>query len=353
VLIVDDSEPTLKLLEHMTAKLPDAEPILFQDPTAALAWCDVQLPDMVLVDYMMPEIDGLEFITRFRRLPDTEAVPIVMVTSSEQVDIRYRAFSIGANDFLNKPVDPIELQARLKNLLQLRQSQRKLKSRAAWLAEEVSKQTEMLAEREKEIIWRLARAAEHRDLETGYHIQRVASYSRLIARRLGRSSEEQDLIYLAAPMHDIGKVGIPDQILLKRGRLDAAERRLMERHTVIGHAILSDGASELIQMAALIALSHHERFDGSGYPNGLSGEDIPLCGRIIAVADVFDALSTERSYKPAWSVAATVADLKAESGSHFDPQCLQAFLDRIDDVDEIMDQYQDELMYPQPGNPTS
>jgi putative two-component system response regulator len=344
VLIVDDSEPTLKLLGHMVGKLPDAKPILFQDPTAALAWCQEQLPDMVLADYMMPEVDGLEFITRFRRLPDAVEIPIVMVTSSELVDVRYQAFSIGANDFLNKPVDPIELQARLRNLLQLRQSQRKLRSRASWLAEEVSKQTEMIAEREKEIIWRLARAAEHRDMETGNHIQRVASYSRLIARQLGCSSEEQDLIYLAAPMHDIGKVGIPDQILLKRGRLDAAERKLMERHTVIGHAILSDGASELIQMAALIALNHHERFDGSGYPNGLEGEEIPLCGRIIAVADVFDALSTRRIYKPAWSVAATVADLKAESGGHFDPECLSAFLNGTDEIGEIINLYQDDTV---------
>jgi putative two-component system response regulator len=339
---VDDSEPTLKLLGHMVRKLPGAEPVLFHDPAAALAWCETRLPDMVLADYMMPGINGLELITRFRQLPEADVVPIVMVTSSDHVDVRYQAFSIGVNDFLNKPVDPIELQARLRNLLQLRQSQMKLRDRAAWLAEEVSKQTEMLAEREKEIIWRLARAAEHRDMETGYHIQRVASYSRLIARNLGRSSEEQDLIYLAAPMHDIGKVGIPDQILLKRGRLDETERRLMERHTVIGHAILSDGASELIQMAALIALNHHERFDGTGYPNGFEGEAIPLCGRIIAVADVFDALSTERSYKPAWSVAATVADLKAESGSHFDPRCLQAFLDGIDEVGEIMAVYRDD-----------
>ncbi len=339
VLVVDDNVMTLKLLDFLVGKLPDVETVLFSDPHAALEKCAEQLPDLVLTDYMMPGIDGLEFILRFRQLPNAAEIPLVIVTASELKEVRYRALSTGATDFVNKPVDAVELTARLRNLLKLRHSQKKLEDRAAWLAEEVRKQTRAIADREKEIIWRLARAVERRDTETGNHVLRVGSFSRIIACQLGLTQEEQELIFLAAPMHDVGKVGIPDRILLKQGRLDAEEFGIMKEHSEIGHAILSGSASELIKMAALIALNHHEKYDGTGYPNRLAGDDIPLCGRIVAVSDVFDALSSNRPYRQAWSLEKCVAELQRESGQHFDPACVEAFLADLDGVRETMDRY--------------
>lgn len=344
VLVVDDNSTNLMLFRHLLTKLEGVEPVCFDDPKAALAWCEAAVPDLVLLDYMMPEIDGIEFLRRFRRLPGFADIPVAVVTADTEIGVRYQALEAGATDFLTKPVDKTELTVRAKNLLNLRKSQVQLANRAQWLAEEVKKATAEILAREKDAILRLSRAAEFRDPETGAHLLRMSHYAQLIAARMGLPEQEQELLLEASPMHDIGKVGIPDAILLKPGRLEETEFVVMKRHATIGHEILAGSSSRLMQAAAEIALTHHEKFDGSGYPNGLSGDDIPLFGRIVAVADVFDALTSERPYKKPWPPEKARELLCEASGHHFDPRCIDAFLAQWPAVLEIHDRYQSEAI---------
>jgi len=342
VLIVDDTEINLILFAALVKKLGDCESHSFSDSRAGLAWVQKYVPDLVIVDYMMPEMDGLEFIRLLREIPGREAIPVLMITANDQKQIRYRALDIGANDFLTKPVDKVEFLARAKNMLTLNDARKKLADQAAWLAEEVRKATHEVVERERETVIRLSRAAEFRDPETGAHILRMAHFSQIIARGMGLSESDQYLLLEAAPMHDIGKVGIADKILLKPGRLEPEEFEIMKRHATIGYELLQGSSSRVLQAGAEIARGHHEKFDGSGYPQGLKGEDIPIFSRIVAVADVFDALTSERPYKKAWDVEAAVDFLKAGSGSHFDPACVTAFLNAWDDVQQVRARYSEE-----------
>jgi len=342
VLIVDDTEINLILFAALVKKLGDCESHSFSDSRAGLAWVQQYVPDLVIVDYMMPEMDGLEFIRLLREIPGREAIPVLMITANDQKQIRYRALDIGANDFLTKPVDKVEFLARAKNMLTLNDARKKLADQAAWLAEEVRKATHEVVERERETVIRLSRAAEFRDPETGAHILRMAHFSQIIARGMGLSESDQYLLLEAAPMHDIGKVGIADKILLKPGRLEPEEFEIMKRHATIGYELLQGSSSRVLQAGAEIARGHHEKFDGSGYPQGLQGEDIPIFSRIVAVADVFDALTSERPYKKAWDVEAAVDFLKAGSGSHFDPACVTAFLNAWSDVQEVRARYSEE-----------
>lgn len=342
VLIVDDNQTNLVLFKHLVSKVGDIEVTTFDDPLKSIAWCADHIPDLVLLDYMMPDMDGLEFITRFRAIPGHKEIPLVMVTADIESDIRNKALELGAHDFLTKPVDKTELTARVRNLLSLRLSQVQLANRAQWLAQEVKKATAEILAREKEAIIRLSRAAEYRDPETGAHILRMSHYTRLIAQNLGLTEAEQELLLDAAPMHDIGKVGTPDHILLKPGRLTDEELVIMRQHAEIGYEILKDSVSPLLRTAALVAWTHHEKFDGSGYPRGLAGENIPLYGRIVAVADVFDALTSARPYKLAWEVDRALDFLREGRGSHFDPACVDAFLQDMDAVLSIKDRYRDE-----------
>jgi len=332
VLIVDDTEINLILFGALVKKMDDCESHSFADPREGLAWAQANVPDLVIVDYMMPDLDGLEFIRLMREVPGREAVPVLMITANDQKQIRYRALDIGANDFLTKPVDKVEFLARAKNMLVLNDARKKLSDQAAWLAGEVRKATQEILDRERETVLRLSRAAEFRDPETGAHILRMAHFSQLIARELGMSVADQELLLEAAPMHDIGKVGIADIVLLKPGRLDTDEFEIMKRHATIGYELLKGSSSRVLQAGAEIALGHHEKFDGSGYPAGIRGEAIPIFSRIVAVADVFDALTSERPYKKAWEIGAAVDFLKAGSGNHFDPACVNAFLAAWDDV---------------------
>ncbi|MBM4180713.1 MAG: response regulator [Betaproteobacteria bacterium] len=342
IVIVDDNAVNLKLMESLVKRAGDFSPHLFQDSAEGLAWTMDNMPDLLIVDYMMPPPDGLECIRRFRTVPAHADIPVLMITADHEKSTRYAALEAGANDFLTKPIDSAEFRARLRNMLALRRNQKALEDRAAWLAEKVAEATSEILNREQEMITRLSRAAEFRDPETGAHIQRMANYSGLIAERLGLSGDEQDLILRAAPMHDVGKIGIPDHILLKPGRLDDAEMAIMKTHAERGYEILRDSNSRLLDLAALIAWTHHEKYDGGGYPRGLRGEDIPLPGRIVAVADVFDALTSARPYKPAWEIQRTLQWLREGSGHHFDPACVEAFLARFDDVMDIKNRYRDD-----------
>ncbi|HEV7802638.1 MAG TPA: HD domain-containing phosphohydrolase, partial [Burkholderiales bacterium] len=267
--------------------------------------------------------------------------PVLMVTAADDRELRHRALTLGINDFLNKPFDQIELQARARNMLALRASQKKLASRALLLADEVAKATKEIASRERETLLCLGRAAEHRDPETHEHIIRMSNYSRLIAERMGMGEEECELMLLASPLHDIGKIGTPDQILLKPGKLTPEEFEIMKLHTVIGQKILSNSVSPILQAGAQIAISHHEKFDGSGYPHRLKGKAIPLYGRIVAVADVFDALTSERPYKKAWDLDRANSLLLESKGGHFDPEVVDAFFDVYDQVLEVKARFMD------------
>ncbi len=344
IAIVDDTPLNLTLIQALVRKLtpPDTLIVTFSDPLEGLQWCSTNEPDLLIVDYMMPDINGIDFIRTLRKLYPADSVPILMVTAAHEKEVRYESLGAGANDFLTKPIDRNEFDPRVRTMLSLRESHKRLRNWNDDLREAVIRKTAEIAAREQETVMRLARAAEFRDPETGAHILRMAHYSQIIARDLGLDAETCERILTAAPMHDIGKVGTPDNILLKPGRLTPDEMVIMRQHPRIGHDIVKGSSSPMIQMAAEIALTHHEKFDGSGYPDGLAGEAIPLVGRIVAVADVFDALTSPRPYKPAWALDDAIAFIREGRGSHFDPACVDVFLGLIPEVLEIRERFKDE-----------
>lgn len=325
IAVIEDQPVTLNVITSVLARVEDYRIEGFDDPRRGLERCFETDFDLVLVDYRMPWIDGIACMTRLRERPEYLHVPIVMLTAENDREVRLRAVRAGATDFLNKPFDPEELRVRVRNLLSLREAQLSLADRARHLAREVEDATRKLLETEEELIWRLARAIETRDGNTGAHISRVASVSAIIARHLGMGAQFCRTLYLAAPLHDTGKIGIPDAILNKPSGLTGEEAALIRTHTDIGARILEDGNSELICMAHEIALSHHEKWDGSGYGQGLKGDAIPISARLVAIADVLDALCIERPYKDAWAFEDACAEIHRLSGSHFDPDCIVAF----------------------------
>lgn len=342
ILLVDDSQANLIIYKGIVKHQPGCIATAFTSSLDALRWCETNQPAIAVVDYSMPEPNGLEFIRRFRQLPGKAQVPIIMITGEEDRALRYRALENGANDFLHKPIDIVECSARFRNMLELHRSRQQLENRAHSLAEEVKRGTAEILVRERETIMRLARTAEYRDTETGQHIVRMAHYSKVIGAAAGLTESEQELLFLAAPMHDIGKVAIPDSILLKAGKLDAAEYAIMQTHTTIGHTILKDSASPLLQSAAEIALTHHEKFDGTGYPHGLKGQNIPISGRICAISDVFDALTSVRPYKESWPVDQAIAEIALGNRRHFDPLLVDAFRSALPEILRLKTLYSDE-----------
>jgi putative two-component system response regulator len=342
IVIVDDNLVNVRLTEALVEQMGNCTAHCYTDPVGALAWCEANAFDLLIVDYMMPVLDGIELIARLRGNPDRAQVPILMVTASNEREVLYRALEAGATDFLTKPIDTVEFGARARNMLAIRRSHVSLANRAAELAAEVRKATAEILDRERDTILRLSKAAEFRDPETGAHIVRMAHYSRLVCEELSDDPDFIASVFEAAPMHDVGKLGTPDHILLKPGKLTPEEFEIMKQHAEIGWVILKDGASPILRMAAEIARSHHEKFDGSGYPQGLAGDAIPLSGRIVAVADVFDALTSARPYKPAWEIPRAVEYMRQNRGSHFDPACVDAFFSRWEEALEVRDRFKDE-----------
>ena len=333
VLIVDDQLVSRMILDQLVRTIDDdVEAACFADPLEALSWAREHPIDLVLADYKMPRMDGIELTTEIRKLPGGSDVPIVMVTCMDDKPVRYQALEAGATDFLAKPIDHHECRARCRNLLTLRRQQVINRDRARWLEREVRKVTLEIVHREKETLLRLAKAGEFRDLETGNHVVRMARYSRILADALGMDSPFCDRLELAAPMHDIGKIGIPDHVLLKPGKLSPAEWETMKQHTWIGFDILKGSPSPYLQTGATIALHHHERYDGTGYPRGVRGEEIPLEARIVAVADVFDALMSRRPYKNAWPLEDVNTYFRQQGGKQFDPDCVGALFRRLDTI---------------------
>lgn len=327
VLNVDDQSTSRAILTQVIKSInPKIKVVEKSNPEEALEWATQHKSDLVYVDYLMPEMNGVDFVRLLKTLPSYESVPVIMITIRKDAETRYAALDAGVTDFLSKPVDVYECTARCKNLLTMHQQHIALENKSQLLESLVKAATVEIRSREKETLMRLARAGEHKDFDTAMHLQRMSLYSRALADKIGLSEEDAEIIELAAPLHDIGKIGIADSILLKKGPLDDVEMKQMRKHPLIGYEILQDSPSKYLQKGSEIALAHHERFDGTGYPYSLKGADIPLAARIVALADVFDALTSVRPYKEAWSIDKALDYIGNESGKHFDPDLVTAML---------------------------
>jgi len=334
---IDDERVNLIILEEMGKEI-GLETVSFQNPLEGLDFIRSNDVDIVFIDYMMPGMNGVELLREIKKIHAD--IPLVMITSISGDDkLKLDALNAGATDFLNKPLDGAEFKARINNLTALRKSQLLLKDRALLLEEEVRKATEVIEMREFETLQVLGNAAEFRDSETSDHIKRVAHYCRMIAEHFYEERASRDQMFYASPLHDVGKLGVMDSILFKKGNLDYDEFEEMKKHTEYGHGILINAEGPHLKAGAIIALTHHEKYDGTGYPNGLKGDKIHLYGRITAVADVFDALTSKRPYKEAWPFEKAVKEIEDERGKHFDPEVAGFFLDNLGRVREIYNRF--------------
>jgi putative two-component system response regulator len=325
VLLVDDQEINLRLLERILQHEGFTSIYSLSDSYAVLPTYIEYQPDIILLDLMMPGLDGITLMQLLNQyIPDGVYLPILVLTADMSPETRRHALALGAKDFLTKPFDPTEVLLRIRNLLETRCLYLQLQSQNQHLNQQVQRGLRDIDAAQTEVILRLAQAAEYRDEDTGMHTQRVGRLSALLARSLGLEEDQVELIGRAAPLHDIGKIAIPDHILRKPGRLTPEELRRMQEHAAVGARLLEDSRFPLLQAAHEIALYHHERWDGNGYPHGVKGTDIPIMARIVAVADAFDALTHERPYKRAWSVEESLAELRACSGTRYDPRVIEA-----------------------------
>ncbi|MDQ3958151.1 MAG: response regulator [Actinomycetota bacterium] len=355
ILIVDDTQANVNLLERILERSGFVNVSSTTDSREALELVRSLRPDLLLLDLQMPHLDGFEVMSRLRETDETSYMPILVLTADATPESKRQALSSGAQDFLVNPFDPAEVMLRIKNLLHMRSLQSQLRDHNELLEVQVRERTAELwnsvrrleraendlRKSQAETVRRLSIAAEFRDDETARHIVRMSHYCELLAELADVDPMESRMILTASQMHDIGKIGTPDSILLKPGRLTPDERTIMERHTQDGWSILQGSESQLLQLAAIIALTHHERVDGSGYPNGLRGDDIPMVGRIAAIADVFDALSTDRVYRPAFPLPEVWRIMREGRGSHFDADLLDLFFDSMDSFLAILDSASD------------
>ncbi len=339
ILIVDDEMANLKLLERMLGMHGYNSLALVQDPRNMIEEYKRKRPDLILLDVNMPYLNGYQVIEELKALEDPLLPPIVILTAQNGKEHLIKGLSLGARDFVTKPFDQAELMMRVRNLLDAHLAHKLLLDQKKVLQEMVESRTRELYESRLEIIRFLGRAAEFRDNETGVHIVRMSHYSACLGKAAGMAKEDAEMLLNASPMHDIGKIGIPDHILQKPGKLDEAEYEIMKKHAQIGADILSGHHSPLMQMAATIALTHHEKWDGSGYPQGLKGEDIPFIGRIVALCDVFDALTSNRPYKKAWRVEDARGYILENRGKHFDPGLADIFERTFSEIVTIRERY--------------
>jgi putative two-component system response regulator len=325
VVAIDEDATHLAHLQESLKQAGFKNVAGFTDPADALQACSAKLPDLVVLDTCMPSLDGFSLLTKLRTTFASDQLPIVVFTEATCSETRSKALDIGASGFLTKPGEPTEIMLCVRNLLETKTLRQLLKNQSDLLSEHVQERTRDLEAARMEALERLARAAEFRDDDTGQHAKRVGQISARIAWRLADDETNPEILELAAPLHDIGKIGISDAILLKPNKLSHEEFEIMKTHTTIGAKILGGSSSPVLKQAAAIALTHHEKWDGTGYPLSLSGNQIPLAGRIVAIADVFDALTHERPYKRAWSQAQAVEYIKSRAGIEFDPHIVEAF----------------------------
>lgn len=357
ILVVDDEERNRIMLEDILSP-QGYSVILAENGAQALDLVTEMHPDVILLDMRMPEMDGLEVIRRLKSDKSTKLIPIVIVTGMSDMTLRIEALKLGADDFLLKPPHMEELKARVRSLVKVSayyeymdNYQKKLKRAVAARTRELKKALEALEmtherlrESSLDTIFHLSKAAEYKDEDTSAHLQRISRYVGIVARHLGLDAQTVDSFVYASPMHDVGKIGIPDNILVKPGALTDEEWEIMRQHTDFGGAILEDSSSEFIKLGKTIALTHHEKWDGTGYPVGLKGKEIPLEGRITAIADVFDALSSRRPYKEPFSLEKSLGILREEKGRHFDPLVVDAFFEGESEILEVLNSYREESM---------
>lgn len=333
ILIVDDTPDNIDVLANILRKDYEIKAALNGEKALLIALAEPR-PDMILLDIMMPGMDGYEVCRHLKANPVTSNIPVIFVTAKDDVADEQKGFELGAVDYITKPVSPPIVEVRVETQLALSNQKRVLELK-------VKQRTQELNHTRLEIIRHLGRAAEYKDNETGMHVIRMSHYAKFIAEAYGSNEEWVERLFHAAPMHDVGKIGIPDHILLKPGKLDADEWEMMKKHSEFGAEIIGEDPSQLLQMSKQIALTHHEKWDGSGYPKRMKGEEIPLEGRIVAIADVFDALTSERPYKKAWPVEDAVKLIDDNSGSHFDPSLVPLFHQVLPQILDIKEQYAD------------
>ena len=352
ILVADDDPMTCLLMNTILTRMEYQVSEAF-DGMDAWEKAVTLLPDLIILDVSMPRMDGLELTHKLKNEPATKNIPIMIISSHDEVTDRVKAVEAGAEDFLSKPVVQIILKAKVNSLLKIKSYNDHMHNYQKKLEEEVEKKTaslkhsiDQLEAASKKLklysldtILRLSQAAEYKDPETGEHIQRIGYYIQVIGRAISLERRELDDFFYASPMHDVGKIGIPDNILLKPGKLNAEEWAIMKQHTTIGGKILNGSDSSTLKVAEIIALTHHEKWDGSGYPNNLKGLEIPLAGRITAIADVFDALTSKRPYKDAFPMEKAFSIMKEGQGSHFDPDLLDAFFAVKEDIISIRNKY--------------
>lgn len=334
ILLVDDTKTNLDVL--IQSLKDEYKLAVALTGHKALEYARNNSPDLILLDVMMPELDGFTVCQKLKQDSVTHEIPVIFITAMDASKDKNKGFEIGGVDYITKPFDVIEVKARVKTHLNLKLAQQKLKHQNTILEEKVKERTRKIFETQIEILERLGLAAEHRDSETGAHIKRMSEYCRLLGKAAGLPAEEYNNLALASTMHDVGKIGIPDTILLKPGKLTEEEMATMKTHPVLGARILSGSKSRLLEVAEVIALTHHEKWNGSGYPYGLKGKEIPLVGRIACLCDVFDALVSKRPYKEAWPMAKAMSEIRSQSGADFDPELVELFLGMEQELKAIL-----------------
>jgi len=342
ILIVDDEPLSTKLISDTLNKEGYQNIHQTNNPLEVIDLCKSIHPDLIILDLNMPEMNGFAVMDALNNFKSNAYIPILVLTSEKGQKEKIRALKAGAQDFINKPFDRLEILNRIHNILEIKSLHKQVQESNILLEQKVKERTKDLYSTQLDVINRLARAMEYRDNETGMHIIRMSHYSHLIAKKIGLSEDQCEIILTASPLHDIGKIGIPDNILLKPGKLTPEEWTIMKTHTTIGADLLTGSSSPFMQAAENITASHHEKWDGSGYPKGLKEEEIPLMARICGLCDAFDALTSVRLYKKAWSLEDTVAEIKKQKGRHFDPTLVDLFLDHFDEIIDLKNKYADQ-----------
>lgn len=336
LMIVDDEPINVMLLEEI-AKEMGHNPISFYAPNEALQWAKANAVDLLLVDFNMPQMNGLKLLKEIRGFHPE--IMSIMITANVDNALKLEALELGVNDFLTKPISPVEFQLRLRNMIAIQNALKTQKEFTQQLTIEVEKATQGLVKSQFEALEVLSKTAEYKDPETGSHIARVSHYSKMLAQVYGLDEQEQEILFYAAPLHDIGKVGIEDAVLLKPGKLTDEEFDHMKLHSTIGSNILKNSTNPYLIAGAIVAEFHHEKYNGKGYPKGLASDAIPLYARIVAISDVFDALTSKRPYKRAWSFEQALELIEKEKGEHFDPHLADLFITNIDRVRAIYEEF--------------